>query len=124
MSNTYTDYVNKVAITVPDRYIDVKTGESHLISSKVIKQIEYHAENSSLNHLVFAALHHYLTPKTSLDGDSAEILQQLADIRCMLEDGFYVIQPTAKPRTLKEQTDAAKLLNMKEIEDILDAFGG
>ncbi|MBT2681091.1 hypothetical protein J7E38_19040 [Bacillus sp. ISL-35] len=124
MSNTYTDYVNKVAITVPDRYIDVKTGESYSISPKVVEQIEYHAENSSLSHLVLAALHHYLTPKPVLNGGSAEILQQLADIRSILENGSFFIQPSVKTRAVKEQTDAAKLLDMKEVEDILDAFGG
>lgn len=124
MSNTYTDYVNKVAITVPDRYIDVKTGESYSISPKVVEQIEYHAENSSLSHLVLAALHHYLTPKPVLNGGSAEILQQLADIRSLLENGSFFMQPSVKTRAAKEQTDAAKLLDMKEVEDILDAFGG
>lgn len=124
MSNTYTDYVNKIAITVPERYIDVKTGESYSVSPKIVDQIEYHAENSSLGHLVLSALHQYLTPKPVLNGGSAEILQQLADIRSMLENGSYLIQPTVKARTMNEQTDAAKLLNMKEVEDILEAFGG
>ncbi|MFT9596897.1 hypothetical protein [Mesobacillus sp.] len=124
MSNTYTDYVNKIAITVPERYIDVKTGESYSISPKIVDQIEYHADNSSLSHLVLSALHHYLNPKPVLSGGSAEILQQLADIRAMLENGTYLIQPPIKERTMKEQTEAAKLLNMKEVEDILEAFGG
>ncbi|CAM4000313.1 hypothetical protein [Mesobacillus thioparans] len=124
MSNTYTDYVNKVAITVPDRYIDVKTGESYSISPKVVEQIEYHAKNSSLSHLVLSALHHYLAPKPLLNGGSAEILQQLADIRSLLENGSFSMQPSIKTRAAKEQTDAAKLLDMKEVEDILDAFGG
>jgi hypothetical protein len=124
MSNTYTDYVNKIAITVPERYIDVKTGESYSVSPKIVDQIEYHAENSSLGHLVLSALHHYLTPKPVLNGGSAEILQQLADIRSMLENGSFLIQPPVKARTMNEQTDAAKLLNMKEVEDILEAFGG
>lgn len=124
MSNTYTDYVNKIAITVPERYIDVKTGESYSVSPKIVDQIEYHADNSSLSHLVLSALHHYLNPKPVLSGGSAEILQQLADIRAMLENGTYLIQPPIKARTMKEQTEAAKLLNMKEVEDILEAFGG
>lgn len=124
MSNTYTDYVNKIAITVPERYIDVKTGESYSVSPKIVDQIEYHADNSSLSHLVLSALHHYLNPKPVLSGGSAEILQQLADIRAMLENGTYLIQPPIKARTMKEQTEATKLLNMKEVEDILEAFGG
>lgn len=121
MSNTYTDYVNKIAITVPERYIDVKTGESYSVSPKIVDQIEYHADNSSLSHLVLSALHHYLNPKS---GGSVEILQQLADIRAILENGTYYIQPAVKTNTIKEETAAAKLLNMKEVEDILEAFGG
>lgn len=124
MSNTYTDYHNKIAITVPERYIDVKTGESYAVSPKIIEQIEYHADNSTLNHLIMSALHHYLSPRPILNGGSAEILQQLADIRAILENGVYQIQPVAQPKFRKDQTEAAKLLDMKDIEDILDAFGG
>lgn len=124
MSNTYTDYHNKIAITVPERYIDVKTGESYAVSPKITEQIEYHADNSTLSHLVLSALHHYLSPKPVLQGGSSEILQQLADIKAILENGVYQIQPSAQPRGRKDQTEAAKLLNMKEIEDILEAFGG
>ncbi|MEH7442182.1 hypothetical protein AABM38_13930 [Heyndrickxia sp. MSNUG] len=124
MSNTYTDYHNKIAITVPERYIDVKTGESYSVSPKVIEQVEYHADNSTLNHLIMSALHQYLTPKPILNGGSAEILRQLADIRAILENGVYQIHPSAQPKYRKDQTAAAKLLDMKEIEDILDAFGG
>lgn len=124
MSNTYTDYHNKIAITVPERYIDVKTGESYSISPKVIEQIEYHADNSTLNHLIMSALHQYLSPKPILNGGSAEILRQLADIRAILENGVYQIHPSVQPKFRKDQTAAAKLLDMKEIEDILDAFGG
>ena len=124
MSNTYTDYVNKIAITVPERYIDVKTGESYTVSPKVAEQIEYHANNSSLSHLVLSALHQYLAPQQVLNGGTFEILQQLSDIREILESGVYPIRPSVHQRTAKEQTDAAKLLDMKEVEDILEAFGG
>jgi hypothetical protein len=124
MSNIYTDYVNKVAITVPERYIDVKTGESHIVPAKIVEQIEYHANNSTLSHLILSALHQYLSPKPVLNGGSAEILEQLADIKSMLEQGVYHVQPGALQRPRKNQTDAIKMLNMKEVEDILEAFGG
>ncbi len=124
MPNTYTDYVNKIAITVPERYIDVKTGESYPVSPKVTAQIEYHAENSSLSHLVLAALHHYLNPKPVLNGGSAEILQQLAELRSILKTGVFQIQPAVQTRILKEHTDEARIPDMKEFEDILEAFGG
>jgi 1-aminocyclopropane-1-carboxylate deaminase/D-cysteine desulfhydrase-like pyridoxal-dependent ACC family enzyme len=124
MSNTYTDYVNKIAITVPERYIDVKTGDSYTVSPKVAEQIEYHATNSSLSHLVLSALHQYLAPHSVLNGGTVEILQQLADIKEILENGVYTIKPLVQQRTAKDQTEASKLLNMKEVEDILEAFGG
>ena len=44
MSKIYTDYINKTALTIPGNFIDVKTGESHIVSSKVQDQIEYHAQ--------------------------------------------------------------------------------
>ena len=56
MSKIYTDYINKTAITVPETYIDVKTGESHTGTSKIEDQIEYHAQNSTLVHLLFPHL--------------------------------------------------------------------
>ncbi|WP_170169156.1 hypothetical protein [Mesobacillus subterraneus] len=124
MSNTYTDYENKIAITVPERYIDVKTGESYSVSPKIVDQIEYHAENSTLNHLVFAALHFYLNPRPSVNGGAGEILRQLADIKSILEHGVYQFKPAAQQRSNKEETDAVKLLNIKDVEDILEAFGG
>lgn len=124
MSNIYTDYENKVAITVPERYIDVKTGESHPVSSKIIDQIEYHADNSTLIHLVLSALHQYLNHRPLSNGGSGEVLQQLAEIRSILENGVYQIPRAAKTKPLNESTDAAKLLNLKEVEDILEAFGG
>lgn len=124
MSNTYTDYVNKIAITVPERYIDVKTGETYTVSPKVAEQIEYHANNSSLSHLVLSALHQYLSPKPVLNGGTGEILQQLADIKEILANGVYPLRPSVHQRIGKDQTDATNLLNMKEVEDILEAFGG
>lgn len=124
MSNIYTDYLNKTAITVPERYIDVKSGESYAVSPKISKEIEYHAENSTLVHLVLSALHHYLTPRPLLNGGSAEILRELADIKSLLEHGGFQINPSARPKLTNADTDTNKLLNMKEVEDILEAFGG
>ena len=124
MSNIYTDYLNKIAITVPERYIDVKTGESYIVSPKITEQIEYHADNSTLVHLVLSALHHYLTPKPVLNGGSAEILQELADIKSILAHGGFQIQSSSQPTTTIGESEAVKLLNMREVEDILEAFGG
>ena len=56
MSKIYTDYINRTALTVPDQFIDVKSGETILVSTEIFEQIEYHAENQTLIHLVLSAL--------------------------------------------------------------------
>ncbi|WP_232233766.1 hypothetical protein [Bacillus sp. J33] len=45
MSKTYTDYLNKTAITTSETFIDVKTGSNIFFTQKVRKQIEYHTNN-------------------------------------------------------------------------------
>ena len=89
MSKIYTDYVNKTAITVPETYIDVKTGESHIVSSKIQDQIEYHAQNSTLIHLLFSALTTYLHPRV-INGGTEEVLFELSEIKKILQQGTYI----------------------------------
>ncbi|MDP4164310.1 MAG: hypothetical protein Q8898_14510 [Bacillota bacterium] len=80
MPRTFTDYLNKTAITLPDTFIDVRTGDSHIVSPKIQNQIEYHANNNTLIHLVLSALNSYLHPR-SLKGDNEEILLELLEIK-------------------------------------------
>jgi hypothetical protein len=118
MSKTYTDYINQIALTIPERFIDVKTGESYSVSPKIHEQIEYHAENNTLIDLVFSALNSYLmSSKPHLASD--DIFYELAEIKKLLENGY---KPTQQPPSKKE-TDP-KDLDIREVEEILEAFGG
>lgn len=122
MSQLYTDYINKTALTVPDEFIDVKTGESHMVSSKVREQIEYHAENQTLIHLVLSALNSYLHPKR-VNGGTKEILNELLEIKQMLRNGYS--SKNLLTSTFTTQLPLNELdLDMKDIEDILEEFGG
>ena len=121
MSKFYTDYINRTALTVPDKFIDVKSGETHIVSPEVFEQIEYHAENQTLMHLVLSALNEYFQPRR-VSNNNEVLLQELGEIKQMLQ-GY---QPTL-PRfnlPIKQSQPVAKDLNMKEVEDILEVFGG
>jgi hypothetical protein len=121
MGETYTDYVNRVAITLPEKYIDIKTGDTHPVSKLIQEQIEYHAHNHTLVHLVFSALDQYFSPAAKKTTNT-EILQELEAIKMMLQQG-YSASPGNKANINPGQ-QAPKPLNMKELNDILEAFGG
>ncbi len=87
MSKLYTDYINRTALSVPDQFIDVKSGEKVEVSSEVFEQIDYHADNQTLIHLVLSALHEYLHPR-KMNGQSDDILLELAEIKEMLLQGY------------------------------------
>ena len=121
MSKMYTDYINRTALTVPDQFIDVKSGETISVSTEIFEQIEYHSENQTLIHLVLSALHQYFQPN-QMNKSSEEILLQLAEMKQMLQ-GY----PSLSARTrLPVQSAPQEIedLDMKEVEDILDVFGG
>lgn len=121
MSKLYTDYFNQTALTVPSHFIDVKSGETVEVSTEIFNQIEYHAENQTLIHLVLSALTEYFHPikKRELNEN---ILLELVEIKQMLHghqiNKAYVNLPkkNAQPKT----TDLA----LKEVDDILEVFGG
>lgn len=121
MSRLYTDYFNQTALTVPKHFIDVKSGETVEVSAEIFNQIEYHTENQTLIHLVLSALTDYFHPikKRELNED---ILMEIAEIKQMLQENqinkAYVNIPKkkAQPKT----TD----LDLKEVDDILEVFGG
>lgn len=129
MSKIYTDYVNKVAITIPDKFIDVKTGESYSVPQKVQEQIEYHAENSTLVHLVMSALTNYLYPQKvgGSTGGNDEILNELSEIKRMLEEMPAFPMNNANQLKVIERQKPLKAdihVDLKELEEILEAFGG
>lgn len=119
MSRVYADYINKIALTIPDQFIDVRTGAARSVSLKVQEQIEYHTNNGTLVDFLFSALHHYLKPKNG-SGMNEEILCELLEIKRMLERGHVPLNraPVSAPPTVSKEVD------LKEVEDVLDAFGG
>lgn len=81
MSRMYTDYFNDTVITIPDKFIDVKTGENQVVSQIIQEQIEFHAENNTLLHLVFSALENYLQPEADQPAGLKEIKMELLEIK-------------------------------------------
>jgi hypothetical protein len=121
MSKMYTDYINRTSLTVPDIFIDVKSGETISVSTEIFEQIEYHSENQTLIHLVLSALHQYLQPNQT-NRNSNEIFLELAEIKKMLQGYPTVTARTRLPvQSVPEEIDD---LDMKEVEDILEVFGG
>ena len=121
MSKMYTDYINRTALTVPDIFIDVKSGETISVSTEIFEQIEYHSENQTLIHLVLSALHQYLQPNQT-NRNSNEIFLELAEIKKMLQGYPSITARTRLPvQSVPEEIDD---LDMKEVEDILEVFGG
>ena len=122
MSKMYTDYINKIALSVPNEFIDVKTGTSRPVSMKVQEQIEYHTNNGTLSHLLFSALHQYLKPRAG-SGMNEEVLCELLEIKRMIERGYVPVSPAPRSSPVNHHP-APKAVDLREVEDILDAFGG
>lgn len=122
MSRIYTDYMNKIALSVPDEFIDVKTGASRPVSLKIQEQIEYHTNNGTLSDLLYSALYHYLKPKAR-SGMNEEILCELLEIKKMIERGYVPVIPSINPSPANHHP-ASKAVDLNEVEDVLDAFGG
>ena len=125
MSKTYTDYINKTALTIPEKFIDVRTGNSHEVSPKIQEQIDYHSKNNTLMHLVFSALNNYLHPKM-IKGNRGtdELLVEILAIKSLVEQGYVPqtnVQITSPMNDLKT---VSQDLDMKEVEDVLEFFGG
>ncbi|SFB09403.1 MULTISPECIES: hypothetical protein [unclassified Bacillus (in: firmicutes)] len=123
MSRIFTDYHNKTAITLPDEFIDVKTGDTHIVSSKIQDQIEYHAKNNTLIHLVLSALNSYLHPRLP-NGNLEEVLLELSEIKKMLQYGTSPKKHSPYVTQLGDLQKESKDLNLEDIEEVLNAFGG
>lgn len=122
MFRTYTDYVNKTALTLPDKFIDVRTGESIEVLPKVLEQIEYHSNNSTLIHLVLTALNSYLQPKSINNGNSI-LLEEIREIKRMMQMG-YLPRGNGQMGNGPTQINETSNLDLIEVEDVLEAFGG
>ena len=124
MSKIYTDYDNKTAITVPETFIDVKTGESHTVSSKIQDQIEYHAQNSTLIHLLFSALTTYLHPR-AINGGTEEILFELSEMKKILQQGTYIQNHSYPLKSISSKTNRViKRIRLKRIRRSIGCFWG
>lgn len=123
MSRIYTDYLNKIAITLPETFIDVKTGDSYNVSTKIHDQIEYHANNNTLIHLVLSALNSYLHPR-SQNGGNEEILFELLEIKKMMQQGNFIKNSSSFLIQGNAPKKASVDLDLKDVEEVLDAFGG
>lgn len=123
MADIYTDYVNRTVLTLPDTFIDVKTGETLQVSPKMLEQVEYHTNNNTLIHLLLSALNDYLHPKR-IQGGSEEVLQQLSEIKNILQKGYIPRNNLQIPYPSNHRQLAPLDLELKDIDDVLDAFGG
>lgn len=124
MFRTYTDYVNKTAITIPDKFIDVKTGASHTVSPIIQEQIEYHSKNNTLIHLVLSSLYCYLHPKTINEGSNQILLDEINEIKRMLQSVHIPLNHHSMAESHFKQKSESLPIDIKEVEDVLEAFGG
>lgn len=123
MSKTYTDYFNKTALTINESFIDVKTGSTIQISSRVREQIEYHSKNQTLNHFILSALHSYLHSRTPA-GNNDLILQEIAELRNLIQSGNLTFNTASKRLNAASNQKEKASLDLNEVEDVLEAFGG
>ncbi|TMU87687.1 hypothetical protein FGG79_06115 [Bacillus sp. BHET2] len=128
MPKKYTDYFQDTILTVPDNFINVKTGETEAITSKIQEQIAYHAKNNTLNHLVFSALHDYLhhskPAQINMATDHA-IFEELLELkRLLLQNGYDSTKGMKENNILSTKKQDHTSVGMKEVEELLEAFGG
>ncbi|MCA1010977.1 hypothetical protein [Halobacillus halophilus] len=123
MSRIYRDYFNQTVLTIPDSFIDVKTGETRLVSPSIIEQLEYHSRNNTLQHFIISALTSYLSATPGHQGPGDEVLQELLEIKRMLRAGNSG-NPNTGMNSARDTRFSAGEVGSKEIEDILEAFGG
>ncbi|SFJ78178.1 hypothetical protein SAMN04487936_104179 [Halobacillus dabanensis] len=122
MQKTYKDYFHQNVLTIPDTFIDVKTGDHQNVSPKILEEIKYHSENNTLNHLIFSALHDYFHKASIPQEAPSDLLTELLEIKRMLYSGNEV-QTASRPSVFKKSFPIQER-NMKEIADVLEAFGG
>ncbi|MBM7553116.1 hypothetical protein [Thalassobacillus pellis] len=123
MEETYTDYVNKVAITLPEEYIDIKTGDARVVSEKIQEQLAYHAENNTLIHLLLSALEHYFKPG-STSGVNQAVLQELSAIKWMLQNGNVTVGHSGRQSFQVGERKQVKGVDLEEVAEVIEAYGG
>ncbi|SFG12932.1 hypothetical protein SAMN05216353_12411 [Halobacillus alkaliphilus] len=123
MSRIYRDYFNQTVLTIPDSFIDVKTGEKRLVAPPIIEQLEYHSRNNTLQHFIISALTSYLIASPNHQGHADEVLQELLEIKRMLQVGNGGNHNMDKTSVGNKFFSSGEV-GSKEIEDVLEAFGG
>ena len=124
VSRMYTDYLKEIKLTIPDKFIDVKTGESYDISKTVHDEIEYHATNNTLIHLVFSALQSYLQPHSDSNVNLNKIMFELLELKKLLQQGTLIKADSNLVQKSSQNNNHMNKLNLDEIADVLDAYGG
>ncbi|WP_394219540.1 dehydrogenase [Halobacillus trueperi] len=122
MSNVYHDYFKQTVLTIPDSFIDIRTGDHHTVSPEMREEIAYHSENNTLNHLIFSALNHYFHKAAASQQEGTNgVLSELLEIKRLLATGSF--QKEGAPSSIKKPL-VSQEMNIQEIEDLLEAFGG
>jgi hypothetical protein len=127
MPKKYTDYFHDTILTIPENFINVKTGETEAITSKIQDQIAYHSKNNTLIHLVFSALHDYFhgTEPVHKNMASDAILEELLELkRMLLQDGYDSSKSLKECPIVSRKEPDHTPVELKDIEDLLEAFGG
>lgn len=123
MPHTYRDYFNETVVTIPEKYIDVRTGHAQAVDADVMKELAYHAENNTLQHFLLSALHQYLSaPAAGRTSGGDPVLEELRTIKEMLTKGAF--PSGASSITSVPPLAGSAFIDQKEIEDMLEAFGG
>jgi hypothetical protein len=124
MSRIYTDFVSKSTLTLPDTFIDVKTGDTLTVPSKVQDQIDYHTKNGTLIHLILSAVNAYIKPSRNQE-TNATILAELAELKKMIQHSRLNIAPISNTEIQHYNGNHEhNETELKDIEAVLDAFGG
>ncbi|UOQ44808.1 hypothetical protein MUN89_02310 [Halobacillus salinarum] len=121
----FIDYVNRAAVPKLEEYIDIKTGDTRQISQEVQDQLDYHAKNSTLIHLLYSALDHYFSKgQPSVSTDHPDIFKELSIIKGLLQQGAYIPAQSRKQGKPSRVTTTPQSLSMEEVEEVLEAFIG
>ncbi|MBW3113770.1 MULTISPECIES: hypothetical protein [Bacillaceae] len=128
MPRKYSDYFQETILTIPESFINVKTGETEAITSKIQDQIAYHSKNNTLSHFIFSALHDYLHHSKTVQGNVASdhaILEELSSLkRLLLQNGYDSSKSSNECTIVSRKEQDPTTVGLKEIDDLLEAFGG
>ncbi|GGA75895.1 hypothetical protein GCM10008025_19440 [Ornithinibacillus halotolerans] len=123
MSWKYSDYLNKTVLSIPDKFINVKTRESQYIIQRVHEQLAYHSQNNTLIYLILSALDDYLQPQTSRDAGAEKILTELVEIKKLILNRSTTNHSIINTNSISKPPRQSNL-RLQDIEELIEAFGG